>query len=183
MANWIQKFIAAIATHKADASAHHAKYLNTEAVAACEAAGLDLATGKRIKAIANLTANQTWSGLTATLQAGEEITIAELVYVKNDGKVWLAKSDAAATMPAIAMATATVAAEAWGEFLLVGFFREDTILDFTLGNMLYVSDTVGGAFDVTLPDGGDQVQVVGKCVIGVHIVYFNPSLELVETSV
>lgn len=159
------------------------EYTSAEAVAACEAAGLDLASGKNIKLIANLTANQTWSGLTAVLQAGENLTITQLVYVKNDGKVWLAKSNAAATMPSIAMATATVAANAWGEFLLLGFFRDDGTLTFTLGDMLYVSDTVAGAFDNVLPaDAGEQVQVIGKCIVGTHIVYFNPSLELVETS-
>ncbi|MBU1067564.1 hypothetical protein KKE60_07230, partial [Patescibacteria group bacterium] len=154
------------------------------AVAAAEAAGLALATGKNIKLIGNLTADQTWSGLTAVLQAGEEITRTELVYVKNDGKMWLAKSDAAATMPAVAMFTGEVlAADAWGEFLLLGFYREDTILTFTLGDMLYVSDTVAGAFDNVLPaDVGEQVQVLGKCLITTHIIYFNPSLELVEIS-
>lgn len=158
--------------------------LDAEAVAACEAAGLDLASGKSIKVIANLTADQTWAGKTAVLQAGEEITRTELCYVKAaDGKMWLAQSNAAATMPAIAMACpATIAADAWGEFLLLGFYREDTLLTFTLGDMLYVSDTVAGAFDNVLPDGGDQVQVIGKCLISTHIIYFNPSLELVETA-
>lgn len=153
------------------------------AVAACEAAGLALASGKNIKLIANLTADQTWSGLTAVLQAGEEVTITELCYVKNDGKLWLAQADAAATMPAIAMATGTIAADAWGEFLLIGLFREDSLLTFTLGDMLYVSDTVPGAFDNVLPaDAGEQVQLLGKCLITTHIIYFNPSLELVEIS-
>lgn len=166
------------------AAQHHTKYINAEAVAACEAAGLDLASGKNIKLIANLTADQTWSGLTAVLQAGEEITRTELCYVKNDGKLWLAQANAAGTMPAIAMACpATIAANAWGEFLLIGFFREDTILTFTLGDMLYVSDTVAGAFDNVLPaDIGEQVQVIGKCLVSTHIIYFNPSLELVEIS-
>jgi len=136
-----------------------------------------------LRLIANLTTDQTWAGLTAPLQAGEEVTITELVYVKNDGKMWLAQSNAAGTMPAIAMACGTIAANAWGEFLLIGFFREDSLLTFTLGDMLYVSDTVAGAFDNVLPDAGDQVQVIGKCLSGVHIVYFNPSLELVETAV
>lgn len=159
-------------------------YTDAAAVAACEAAGLDLVSGKNINLIANLTANQTWSGLTATLQAGEIITRTELVYVKNDGKLWLAQSNAAATMPAIAMACeATLAANAWGTFLLVGFYREDTLLTFTLGDMLYVSDTVAGAFDNVLPaDSGEQVQVIGKCLISTHIIYFAPSLELVEIS-
>ena len=159
-------------------------YTDAEAVAACEAAGLDLASGKNINLIANL-ANQTWSGLTATLQAGEIITRTELVYVKvADGKMWLAQSNAAATMPAIAMACeATLAADAWGTFLLVGFYREDTILTFTLSDMLYVSDTVAGAFDNVLPaDAGEQVQVIGKCLITTHIIYFSPSLEIIEIS-
>lgn len=157
--------------------------LDAEAVAACEAAGLDLASGKSIKVIANLTADNAWAGKTAVLQAGENLTITQLVYVKvADGKMWKAQSNAAATMPAVAMATGTIAANAWGEFLLLGFFRDDGTLTFALGDMLYVSDTVAGAFDATLPDGGDQVQVVGKCLIGVHIIYFNPSLELVETA-
>lgn len=159
------------------------RYTDAEAVAAAEVAGLDLASGKNINLIANLTADQTWSGITATLQAGENLTITQLAYVKNDGKMWKAKADAAATMPCIAMATGTINADAWGKFLLLGFFREDTILTFTLGDMLYVSDTVAGAFDNVLPaDAGEQVQVIGKCLVGVHIIYFNPSLELVEIS-
>jgi len=131
--------------------------------------------------IANLAANQTWSGLTATLQAGEIITRTELCYMKNDGKLWLAQSNAAGTMPAIAMACpATIAANAWGEFLLLGFYREDALLTFTLGDMLYVSDTVAGAFDNVIPaDVGKQVQVLGKCLITTHIIYFNPGLNLV----
>jgi len=159
------------------------KYTDAEAVAACEAAGLALASGKNMKFIANLTADNTWSGMTAVLQAGENLTITELVYVKNDGKMWKAKADAAATMPAIAMACGTINADAWGEFLLIGFFRDDGTLTFTLGDMLYVSDTVAGAFDNVLPaDAGEQVQVLGKCLISTHIIYFNPSLELIEIS-
>ncbi|MBA7590468.1 hypothetical protein ES708_32589 [subsurface metagenome] len=157
--------------------------LDAEAVAACEAAGLDLASGKSIKVIADLIADNTWAGKTAVLRAGENLTITQLVYVKAvDGRMWKAQSNAAATMPAIAMATGTIAAGAWGEFLLLGFFRDDGTLTFTLGDMLYVSDTDAGAFDNVLPDGGDQVQVVGKCLITTHIIYFNPSLELVETA-
>ncbi|MBA7706877.1 hypothetical protein ES703_115736 [subsurface metagenome] len=158
--------------------------LDAEAVAACEAAGLDLASGKSIKVIADLAADNTWAGKTAVLQAGENLTITQLVYVKAaDGKMWKAQSNAAATMPAVAMNHGTIAADAWGEFLLLGFFRDDGTLTFTLGDMLYVSDTVAGAFVNVLPaDAGEQVQVVGKCLITTHIIYFNPSLELVETA-
>ena len=144
---------------------------------------MSIAQVSPIPLVANLLPDNTWSGLTAILQAGENLTITELVYVKNDGKMWKAQSNAAGTMPAIAMATGTIDANAWGEFLLIGFFRDDTLLTFTLGDMLYVSDTVAGAFDNVLPgDAGEQVQVIGKCLISTHIIYFNPSLELVEIS-
>ena len=144
--------------------------------------GFQLIDGNSMDLIANLSDNS-WTGMTATLQAGEEVTITELCYVKNDGKLWLAQGDAAATMPAIAMATATIAADAWGIFLLIGFFRDDDVLTFVLGDMLYVSDTVAGAFDNVLPaDAGEQVQVLGKCLITTHIIYFNPSLEVIEIS-
>ena len=36
MANWIQRFLNAIATHKANAAAHHAKYTDAEAIAAAK---------------------------------------------------------------------------------------------------------------------------------------------------
>jgi len=39
MANWIQRFINAIATHKADANAHHTPYTDAEAKAAAVQAG------------------------------------------------------------------------------------------------------------------------------------------------
>ncbi len=158
------------------------EYTDADAVAAAEAAGLALASGKNIKLIANLTSDQTCSGLTAVLQAGETIFRTQVCYVKDDGKLWRAQSNAAATMPAVAMACAAILnADDWGEFLLIGFYREDSLLTFTLGDMLYVSDTVAGSFDNVLPDAGDFVQVLGKCLHDIHTVYFNPSLELVKT--
>lgn len=155
-------------------------YTDAAAAAAVEATGLAIATGKNIKFIANL-ADNTWSGMTAVLQAGENLTVGQLVYVKNDGKLWKAQSNSATTMPSVAVATGTINAEAWGEFLLIGFIRKDSVFTFTLGDMLYVSDTAAGAFDNVLPDGGDQVQVLGKCLVSTHIIYFNPSFELIET--
>ncbi|MBA7599355.1 hypothetical protein ES703_06387 [subsurface metagenome] len=163
-----------------DDAPHHAKYTNAEAVSAVEAAGLALASGKNIKLISALTANQTWSGLTAILTAGEALTIGQACYMKSDGKMWKSLATGVATMPVVALATGTIAGDAAGEFLLVGFFREDTVFDFTAGDMLYASEDTAGALKNASPTTtGEQVQVCGKCFPG-HSIYFNPSLELVE---
>lgn len=155
-------------------------YTDVEAVAAVEAAGLSLASGKRVNIIQALTSDHTWSGITATLTAGENLTIGEIVYAKSDSKMWKGDADAAATMPVIAVATGTINADATGEFLLFGFFRDDT-WNWTVGGLLYC-DTTAGALTQTAPSGsGDQVQVVGVAITA-DIIYFNPSLELVEIS-
>lgn len=159
------------------------RYADSEAVDAIEAAGLALASGKNIKVISALTADQTWSGLTAIFTAGENLTIGQTCYMKSDGKMWKSLATATTTMPIVALATGTINAEASGEFLLIGFFREDTVFTFTVGDMLYASEDTAGALKNAAPTTAtEQVQVCGKCFPSVHIIYFNPSLELVEVS-
>ena len=155
--------------------------LDAEAVAAAEAAGLALASGKNIKLIANLLADHTWSGLTALMTAGAALTRTQAVYA-SAGKMVLADADAAASMPVIALCTpATLAEDAEGEFLLQGFFRDDT-WDWTPGGLIYASLTPGALTqNVSGYTTGDQVQVVGVAITA-DIIYFNPSLELVEIS-
>ncbi len=167
--------------HLGIADAHHAKYTNGEAVSAVEAAGLALASGKNIKVIQALTADHTWSGLTAPMTAGTALTIGQAVYVGGDSKMEKALATAAATMPAIALATGTIAENASGVFLMQGFFRDDT-WNWTPGGLLYVSKDTAGALTQLLPAAsGEQVQVVGVAITA-DIIYWNPSLELVEIS-
>jgi len=153
--------------------------VDAEAVSAVEAAGLALASGKNIKLIQAVTSDHTWSGITAVMTAGAALTIGQAVYVGGaDSKMELADADAAATMPVIALATGTIAEDATGEFLLFGFFRDDT-WTWTPGGLLYAS-TTPGALTQTAPSGtGDQVQVLGVAITA-DIILFNPSLELVE---
>lgn len=168
-----------------DAAPHHARYTDGEAgtagVAAVEAAGLALASGKNIKIIQALTVDFTWSGLTAVMTAGIALILPQAVYVGADGKMEKALAAAAATMPAIALATGSISENAAGEFLLQGFIRDD-LWDWTPGGLLYVSKSVGGALTQTLPAAsGEQVQVVGVAITA-DIIYFSPSFELVEIS-
>jgi hypothetical protein len=156
-----------------------------EAVAACEAAGLDLASGKNIGILSALAANQTWSGITAKLTAGEILTIGECCYMAAGGKMWLASGAAASTLiPAVALATEGLAADAEGIFLLIGFFREDTVFNFAAGDILYTSDVAAGALTATAPAANtEMVQRVGICFPSAHIVYFKPDLTVCEVKV
>ncbi|GAH71398.1 unnamed protein product [marine sediment metagenome] len=61
--------------HLGVADAHHAKYLDTEAVSAVEAAGLALASGKNIRLVRIAGADLASSGLTVIMQAGTALTV------------------------------------------------------------------------------------------------------------
>lgn len=130
-----------------------------------------------------LAVDQSWTGFTHVLTAGENLTIGQACYMKNDGKMWKSLATALATIPIVALATGTISADADGTFLLFGFFREDSVFTFTVGDMLYASEDTAGALKNAAPTTtGEQVQVVGKCFPSIHIIYFNPSYELVEIS-
>ncbi len=131
--------------------------------------------------VAVLSIDQTWVGITVTAQAGEILTIGQSVYMKNDGKMWRSDANAVTTMPAVALATAGMAANAYGVFLLLGFFREDAVFNFGVAGVLYASAAALGALTTAAPAGaGDQVQVCGQCFPSAHIIYFHPDLTLVE---
>ena len=103
-------------------------------------------------------ADHTASGSIVSLTAGEDLVFGNAVYYKSDGKVWKCDADAAATMPVMGLAIATISADDAGEILLVGFARDDTWA-WTVGGLVYASETAGGLTQ-TEPTGG-QVQVVG----------------------
>lgn len=148
-------------------------------VPAVNAVGLALASGKNIKLIQALTADHTWSGITAVLTAGCALTIGQACYVGTaDSKMELADADGANTMPCVALATGTIAEDATGEFLLLGFFRDDD-WNWNKGGLLFASCTPGGLTQTAPSEAGDQVQVVGIAITA-DIIFFCPSFELVE---
>jgi len=159
---------------------HHTKYTDAEAVAAANAAGLALASGKNIKVISALISDHTWSGLSAVMTAGEAIEKPKLCRMSDNGKLLIADKDSAVGAKVIVLATADVAQNADSEFLLQGFYRDDT-WNWTLGGLLYLGDSGAMVQDVSGYTTGDQVQVVGVAFTA-DIIYFNPSLELVEIS-
>jgi hypothetical protein len=98
-------------------------------------------------------------GIKTQLVAGENVAFGDVCYLKSDGKLWIIDADAAASMPGIAMADATIAADATGYFLLLGFARDDTWA-WTVGGDIFgtVTGTTGNTLSQTAPSGsGDQV--------------------------
>src|SRR5574343_640434 len=103
---------------------------------------------------------------TYTDTAGENLVAGNLCYRKSDGKLWKAKGDAAATMPAVSMAAESISADAAGEFYAWGEVTS-TSHGLTVGKLLFVSAATAGlmVIDDNKPsDPGEQVQVVGQVV-------------------
>ena len=119
-----------------------------------------------------------WSGITAPMIAGTALTITQAVYVGGDSKMEKAIATGTSTMPAIALATGTISEDASGDFLLQGFFRDNT-WTWSIGGSLYISKDTAGDLTQTKPSGsGEQVQAVGVAITA-DIIHFNPSYALV----
>jgi hypothetical protein len=126
------------------------------------------------------------SGELALFQAGEDLTAGEVVYFKSDGKVYKAVATAAATSRCIAMATASISANAMGPFLLKGFARFNSEFPtWTVGGALYTPEAETSSKNVpeqAAPDtDGDFVQIVGYA-IGADAIYFCPDSTVVEVA-
>jgi len=109
---------------------------------------------------------------------GENVTLGDVLYRKNDSKWWKADADGTATMPGAGLAMQTITANNECDILLFGVYRDDT-WGYTVGKILYVSCTPGPPTEVAPVGSGDQVQVVGIALTAT-LILFNPSYELVE---
>tara|TARA_B100000131_G_scaffold265982_1_gene263724 strand:+ start:1302 stop:2015 length:714 start_codon:yes stop_codon:yes gene_type:complete len=128
------------------------------------------------------TTDNTSTGLTAEMLAGGAIGAFETVCIHTvTGEVVISDSDAIGTMPVIGIAPAAINDTETGTILLQGFIRHDS-WNWTIGGLLYASGATPGAMTQTAPSGtGDLVQVVGVALSD-DVVYFNPSLTMVEVA-
>jgi len=146
-----------------------------------ELGNITMVKNSGVQFLAALVANGDWNGESVLFTAGEEIAQFETVYLKNDGKVYKSKADSATTMPIKGIATALVAINTQGVFLIEGFIRKNA-WDWTIGAMLYASDITAGAITSTIPDtSGDQIQPVGMAITA-DIAWFRPDLVLAEVT-
>ncbi len=119
----------------------------------------------------------TATGITTLMTASEAIAQGDLVYVSGDGTIGKALANNIAKLPAIGLAVAAINQNAAGVILLQGMFRNDAY-GFTAGNRLYAHPDA--TITATAPSGNNQ----GAQAIGValepDVVYFNPSMVVVE---
>lgn len=121
----------------------------------------------------------TFSGIKATLTAGENLVIGDVCYIKSDGKLWKADASAIATASAVAIALATISADASGSFGIHGYLRKDSLYALTIGGLVYLSETAGAATQ-TAPTTTDAVTQILGVALTADILYFNPQLVQVE---
>lgn len=126
-----------------------------------------------------------YSGDVSLVTVGEIVLAGDGLFLQNDGKYYKSDASAAATMPVKLMALAGAAADAEVLVLHDGYYRNDTLYDWTPGagvaNLLF-ADVNAGLFVqfAAKPAGaGDQVQVVGW-IVNANQICFRPSLEIVE---
>lgn len=126
--------------------------------------------------------DDTYSGTTITLVAGEALSQWDVVYCKNKAGVHACyKYDANGTDKALFprfMAVAAISADASGTFLVSGTVRNDGWSHTTNqdeGKTIYADETTAGGLTFTAPsDSGDMVCVLGY-VIEENVILFNPT--------
>lgn len=128
-----------------------------------------------------------YSGTTMTQIAGEAIVACDVVYYKDDGKVYKAKADSTSTMICIGIATAPFAINSSATLLIDGLIRNSSVFSFTVGGqassssaIVYVSETTsGGVTQLRSTTSQHIVQIIGYAVTN-DILSFKPDYTYIE---
>lgn len=90
------------------------------------------------------------AGREITIEAGENISQYEVVYISTDGKMYKAKADSASTMPAVGICPYAVTSGNDGKVRVVGWIQNGS-WSFTAGDKIYVSSGTAGALTANKP--------------------------------
>jgi len=112
------------------------------------------------------------------MTAAVTLAFGEICYLNSSGKWALADASAVATARALAMAAEAITVDTAGDFLLLGFARDDTAWAWTVGGEIYLSETAG-ALTQTAPTTTDSVTQVMGIAIHADRMYFKPSSDIV----
>lgn len=94
-----------------------------------------------------------YAGILVEKIVGEDVAFKDVLYLKNDGKLWKGDGSAEATTSGFCvMAVETILANAKGKVLIIGFFRDDTD-DWTIGGKFFISATPGPPTQTPLSSG------------------------------
>jgi hypothetical protein len=128
-----------------------------------------------------LLADHAISGLRVPLTANATIAFGDICAINTAGTLKIAKADAIANASALVLAGSAAAAGTSSTCLVNGLARDDS-WNWTPGQLLYLSatGTTGNTITSTAPTGSDQViQIIGVALTA-DIIYFIPSLVMVE---
>jgi hypothetical protein len=129
-----------------------------------------------------LTDDHTASGDIISATAGENVAFGDVCYFKSDGKFWKTDADAVATAKGmLAMAIATISADAAGLFLVKGLARDDT-WDWTVAAELYLDTATAGGLTETAPSGDEDIVRIAGYAKAADYVWFDPDKSYVEVS-
>jgi hypothetical protein len=124
-------------------------------------------------------ADHAYTGIDVTFTFGETISFGQVCYFKSDGKMWKADADAIATASAIGLCMETTKdADETGKFLLYGIVRDDSF-NWTVGELIYLSTTLG-TMQHGAPSGTDDVVQILGVALHADRMLFNPQLVQVE---
>jgi hypothetical protein len=124
-------------------------------------------------------ADHAYTGIDVTFTFGETMSFGQVCYFKSDGKMWKADADAIATASAIGLCMETTKdADETGKFLLYGIVRDDSF-NWTVGELIYLSTTLG-TMQHGAPSGTDDVVQILGVALHADRMLFNPQLVQVE---
>jgi hypothetical protein len=122
-------------------------------------------------------ADNTFSGTTTVLTAGENLVIGDVCRVGSDGKAYKAIATAIATSSSLFIATASITINTTGVFGVTGYLRMDAISALTVGDLIYLSKAAAGGYTQTMPASAtDEVSQVIGVALAAKIIYFKPEL-------
>jgi hypothetical protein len=132
-----------------------------------------------------LASDHSSTGIKTRFKANEAQAFGDLCFINADGEAQLADADAIATSCVVAMcADASISANAYGNYLLVGTARDDS-WNWTVGGfagMIFLSTTgtTGNTMTQTAPSGtNDVIQPIGYA-LSADSIFFNPSMIQIE---
>lgn len=128
--------------------------------------------------------DHSYSGITFDVTAGENLTIGQAIYLKDDGKFWKAKADAVGTIGGFLMvATESITANTTGIALWRGFIRDDSwawttgsdgfmpgvfISDATAGLITETKPTASGSYEAQIGNAWTSDILFINCDVFVH---------------
>lgn len=128
-----------------------------------------------------------YTGITMTRKAGENLNRGDIVYYKDDGKVYKAKADTTNTMICIGIVTFATSIDDDAVLLIDGLMRNSSVFSFTTGGqaskpsaIVYVSETTYGAVTQTRSVTSTHiVQIIGYAVTN-DTLNFKPDYTYIE---